>query len=106
MNHFEMSLTKKTTRSPAEELHHISEQLDELIQLVSFRTPEEQETMNEVLQPVENEVMTVKEAAEMLRISRPKMYELTRSGKIHSIEVGKKILVSRSSLIAFIHGGE
>jgi len=45
------------------------------------------------------EVMTVNEAAEMLRISLPTMYELIRKKRVHSLKIGRKILVSRSSLM-------
>ena len=54
----------------------------------------------------ETVVMTVTEAAELLRISLPKMYEFAKSGKIHSIKVGRRILISRSSLMALIKEGE
>ena len=50
--------------------------------------------------------MTIKEAAAMLRISLPTMYEFARSGKIHSMEIGRKILVSRSSILALLREGE
>lgn len=49
-------------------------------------------------------VITVVEAAEMIRISKPTMYELIRSNQIHSIRVGKKILVSRQSLLDWVEG--
>ena len=52
------------------------------------------------------EVMTVNEAAEMLRISLPKMYEMIRDKRIHSLRVGRKILVSRSSLMNMLREGE
>lgn len=48
--------------------------------------------------------ITVAEAAQMIRISKPSMYELIRSKKVHSIRVGKKILVSRQSLLDWVEG--
>ena len=48
--------------------------------------------------------MTVAEAAQMIGISKPTMYELIRSKKIHSVNVGKKILVSRQSLLDWVEG--
>lgn len=51
------------------------------------------------------ESMTVTEAAKLLRISTPKMYELLQAGKIHSIRIGRKIVVSRTSLLAFLTNG-
>ena len=53
-----------------------------------------------------NEAMTVNEAAKMLRISLPKMYDLVHDGRVHSITIGRKILVSRSSLMEFLTEGE
>ena len=53
----------------------------------------------------EPESMTVTEAAKLLRISNPKMYELLQTGKVHSIRVGRKILISRSSLLSFLTNG-
>ena len=51
-----------------------------------------------------NEVMNVKEAAKLMRLSLPKMYELAESGVIRSVRVGRRVLVSRSSLLAFLAG--
>ena len=51
-----------------------------------------------------DEIITVKEAAKIMRISLPKMYEFAESGKIRSIRVGRRVLVSRSSLTEFISG--
>jgi len=53
-----------------------------------------------------NEVMTVGEAAKLLRISLPKMYELVHEGRVHSLTVGRKILISRSSLMDLLREGE
>ncbi len=53
-----------------------------------------------------SEALTVSEAAKMLRISMPKMYELVHDGKVHSLSIGRKILVSRSSLIGLLQEGE
>ena len=88
------------------ELHHISHQLEELIGLVKCDIFEKTELPQADLSPKESEVMTVTEAAELLRISLPKMYEFAKSGKIHSIKVGRRILISRSSLMALIKEGE
>lgn len=52
------------------------------------------------------EAMTVSEAAKVLRISLPKMYDLVHQGRVHSVSVGRKILVSRSSLMNMLKEGE
>ena len=50
--------------------------------------------------------LTVPEAARLIGISKPKMYELVRAGKFNSVRVGKKILISRKSLEDWIKKGE
>lgn len=52
------------------------------------------------------EAMTVSEAAKVLRISLPKMYDLVHQGRVHSVSVGRKILVSRTSLMNMLKEGE
>ena len=89
-----------------EELHHISGQLDELIRLIRDSADKETERTDAKSPSSESEVMTVKEAATMLRISLPKMYEFARSGKVHALKFGRKILISRSSLMALLREGE
>lgn len=101
-----MSPQEKKNLSPAEELHHISEQLDELIQFIKD-SPFDKTERTDVRPPSANsEVMTVKEAAAMMRISLPKMYEFARSGKVRTLEFGRRILISRSSLLALLQEGE
>ena len=49
--------------------------------------------------------LTVSEAAGMIGICKPKMYELIHSGQIHAVKAGKKFLISRQSILNWIHGG-
>ena len=51
-------------------------------------------------------VLTVQEAAEELGISKPKVYELVRAGKFHTVNIGKKILISRQSMLDWIKKGD
>lgn len=98
--------TGKENQNLSEELRHISGQLDELIRVIRDSTAFRTENKPDVPAPSNNEVMTIKEAAAMLRISLPKMYEFARTGKIHAIEIGRRILVSRSSIMALLMEGE
>ncbi len=41
-------------------------------------------------------------ALSLFEISLPKMYEFARSGKVHSLEIGRRVLVSRSSIMALL----
>lgn len=50
--------------------------------------------------------LTVTEAAEMLGISLPKMYEIVRMGRIPSIRVGKEIVISRQAVLDWLKEGD
>ena len=50
--------------------------------------------------------LTVPEAAQLIGISNPKMYELVRAGKVRSVRVGKKILISQKSLMDWLEKGD
>ncbi len=47
-------------------------------------------------------LLTVEEAAEMLRIGRTRTYELVMSGRITSVKIGRSRLVVRASLQEFV----
>ena len=49
--------------------------------------------------------LSVREAAEMIGISKPKMYDLIREGEIPSIHVGKKIVIARQALLDWLSEG-
>ena len=50
--------------------------------------------------------LSVQEAAGLIGISKPKMYELLRSNEIPSIHVGKKIVIIRQALLDWLSKGE
>ena len=50
--------------------------------------------------------LTVTEAANMLGISLPKMYEIVRMGRIPSIRVGKKIVLARQAILEWLKEGD
>ena len=50
--------------------------------------------------------LSVREAAELIGISKPKMYELIHSNEIPSIHVGKKIVIARQALLDWLSKGE
>lgn len=50
-------------------------------------------------------VLTVKEVAKLLGISRNTAYRLVRSKKLRSIRVGRQIRVPRSALEEYLNGG-
>jgi excisionase family DNA binding protein len=52
--------------------------------------------------PVTPEVLTVAEVSQILQVSRNHVYELVRSGKIHTLRIGSAIRMPRTALDAFI----
>ncbi len=58
-------------------------------------------------QPLPGTKMTlsVSEAAEMIGISKPKVYDLIRDGELPSIHVGKKIVIPKQAVIDWLSGG-
>lgn len=57
--------------------------------------------------PVNTRVtLTVPEAAELIGICKPKMYEMVRARKVRSVKAGKKILISRQSLMDWLKKGD
>lgn len=49
----------------------------------------------------EPDVLTVPEAAKLLRIGKNQAYELIRNGRLGAIKLGKKIIVPKPSLVDF-----
>ena len=50
--------------------------------------------------------LSVREAAELIVVSKPKMYELIHSNEIPSIHVGKKIVIARQALMDWLSEGD
>lgn len=50
--------------------------------------------------------LSVRKAAELIGISKPKMYELIHSNEIPSIHVGKKIVIARQALMDWLSEGD
>lgn len=50
--------------------------------------------------------LSVREAAELIGISKPKMYELIHSNEIPSIHVGKKIVIARQAFMDWLSEGD
>ena len=54
----------------------------------------------------DREVLTVEEAAELLRIGRGTAYEAVRLGEIPSIRIGRRVLVPRRPLMRLLGRAE
>ena len=50
----------------------------------------------------EPEVMTVMEAAKILRLGKNKTYDLVNSGRLSSIKVGGRIIIPKMCIVAFL----
>ena len=57
------------------------------------------------LSPYAKLTCSVSEAAKILGVSKPTMYDLVHKGTIPSITVGRKILISRAALIDWLENG-
>jgi excisionase family DNA binding protein len=49
-------------------------------------------------------VLTVPEAAKLLRVGRNSLYEAIRRGEVPHRRIGRKILLSRSALMGWLQG--
>lgn len=92
-----------------EQVHQIVDQL--LLQFDEAAPgPEPAHLDNDIPQkssPVNAKVtLTIPEAAELIGICKPTMYEMVRAGKVRSVKVGKKILISRQSLMDWLKEGD
>ena len=47
--------------------------------------------------------LTVEQNAHVLQLGKTHIYELTRSGKLRSLRVGRKIRIPRSALLEFLN---
>ena len=63
-------------------------------------------SMTQQSSPGTKMTLTVREAADMIGISKPKMYELIREGEIPSIHIGKKIVIARQALLDWLSEGD
>ncbi len=50
--------------------------------------------------------LSVREAAELIGISRPTMYQLIRENQIPSIHAGKKIMIARQAFMDWLSEGD
>lgn len=49
-----------------------------------------------------NDVVTVEDVMEMLHLGRVTVYSLLKSGRIHTLRVGKKYVIPKKSVIEFL----
>lgn len=53
-------------------------------------------------QPQEKIMLTVPEAAQILRIDKITVYELARVGRIPALRIGRRVLIPRDALLRWI----
>ena len=51
-------------------------------------------------------VLTVEEAAQMLRISRQSAYQAAKAGELPTVKIGRRLLVPRRRLESMLDGAE
>ena len=93
---------------------YTTEQMQQIVNMVVQNLlPQEQpapvnldnERAKSSLSPNTKLTCTVSEAAKILGISKPTMYDLVHKGTIPSISVGRKILISRKVLSDWLENG-
>lgn len=93
-----------------EEVHQVVDEVLRRLDNTMVPMPEPANLDNDISQnssPENTKVtLTVPEAARLIGISNPKMYELVRAGKVRNVRVGKKILISRKSLMDWLMKGD
>jgi len=50
------------------------------------------------------DVLNVEEVALLLRIGRNGAYDLVNSGALRSVKIGRRLVITKSSLLSFLHG--
>lgn len=58
------------------------------------------------IRPDEPIAYSVVEAARACRISRPTMQKLAREGQVAHVRIGRRVIISRQALEAFLAGGQ
>ena len=92
-----------------EQVHQIVDELLIKLDEAAVHDPEPEHLNNEISQqssPENKVTLTVTEASQLIGICKPKMYEIVRAGKVRFVKVGKKILISRQSLLDWLKKGE
>lgn len=52
--------------------------------------------------PKYDDIVSVEDVIEMLHLGRVTVYNLLKSGRIHTLRVGKKYVISKKSVIDFL----
>lgn len=95
--------------------HHTEEQVHQVVDEVlrrlgstaALQEPEHLDnSTSQQSSPGTKMTLSVREAAELIGISKPKMYELIHSNEIPSIHVGKKIVIARQALMDWLSEGD
>ena len=72
---------------------------------IPARTPPEPKSERKPMTTVERIDVSIQEAAKMLGISRPHFYPLIKEGKVQTVKIGRRTLVSVQSLRELVDGG-
>ena len=93
---------------------YTTEQMQQIVDMVvqnllpqGQKAPEDLDNEREQcsLSPYAKLTCSVSDAAKILGVSKPTMYDLVHKGTIPSITVGRKILISRTALIDWLENG-
>ena len=92
-----------------EQVHQVVEEVLRKLDITTASQQEPEYLDNSIPQqssPGTKMTLSVREAAALIGISKPKMYELIHENEIPSIHVGKKIVIRRQSLLDWLSEGD
>lgn len=62
-------------------------------------------TQSPAANPFDDEILTLKEAAQLLKLSKRTLYYLVENGKIPYLKAGRLLRFSRAALLAWLQSG-
>ncbi len=74
---------------------------DELVERIAERAAD---LLAERERPAEPELMSVSEAAELLRCRRQRVYDLLSQGRLPHLKDGARVLIRRAELLGYLEG--
>jgi len=81
------------------------EQLFEKLDRIEGMVRELSISREQVIQPEENDLLTITEASRLIRLAKPTIYYLSANSKIPVIKKGKRLYFSKIELLSWINSG-
>ena len=103
-----------TTLTEKTQVVYTHEQVEQIVEMLFQKFTQRESTptkvyldnsMSQQTLPGTKMTLSVSETAELIGISKPKVYDLLRDGELTSIHVGKKIVIPKQAVIDWLSGG-